>query len=120
MLHLQPGATKNWVTNIDPAAVITQPAAFSATGPNAIRPPGTVFPIPAPPAGVLPISPSSGTFSAVTTDTQVGTYYQIGTLTCMDFVATLNLFSATAVVRPALFNSTCQSCLRSARTTASP
>jgi hypothetical protein len=96
MLHLQPGATKNWVTNIDPAAVITQPAAFAATGPNAILPPGTVFPIPAPPAGVLPISPSSGTFSAVTTDAQVGTYYQIGTLTCIDFVATLNLSSTTA------------------------
>jgi hypothetical protein len=53
-----------------------------------------VFPIPAPPgSGVLPITPSSGAaFSNASPniDTQAGTYYRLGTLTCIDFVATLN------------------------------
>jgi len=109
-LNLQPGNVANWTTLIDPTAVILQPATISSTGSigstTALAPPAAV------PFSVTSnaITPAvAGSWSATSSET--GTYLQIGALTCVDIVGTLNASNVTGAsgalqfqlpVRPAL------------------
>jgi hypothetical protein len=91
-LKLPPDQAGGWVTNIDPTAVISQPATMSSTGSigatAALAPPVAIaYSVTS--GAVVPSTLGSWT----ATSSETGTYLQIGALTCVDIVATLNASS---------------------------
>jgi hypothetical protein len=92
-LQTPAGITSNWSTNIDPAAVISQPAAFLSTGGLAASTAALAVPIVTPLTGTVSVDSLPGSWT--TTVNQVtGSYFSIGPLTCVNFIAT---FSASSI-----------------------
>jgi hypothetical protein len=94
-LNLQPGAAANWTTFIDPTAIISQPATLSSVGSigltTALAPPSSVpFSI----ASNAIVPATAGSWSA-TTSSEAGSYLQVGALTCVNIVGTLNASNVT-------------------------
>jgi hypothetical protein len=89
-LQLPAGATSGWSTKLDAAAVVNYAALGVSTGGLGAAVP-FVMPI-SPPA--LPINPTNNPMGGTWTtpvNTESGTYFQIGPLTCVDLVAQLKI-----------------------------
>jgi hypothetical protein len=91
-LQLPAGATSGWSSNLGTAAVINYAALGLSTGSLGGSIP-FVMPIPLPQSGP-PITPSTNATStswSTSVNSETGTYFEIGPLTCVDILAQLNV-----------------------------